>query len=63
MLQLTLCLLCNFACSLPSSDIFSRSTVSKNSFRDTIRVSKSLDPEQARCIVGPDLGPNILQRL
>ena len=29
----------------------------------TIRVSKSLDPDQARHFVGPDLGPNCLQRL
>ena len=28
-----------------------------------IRVSNSLDPEQARHCVGPDLGPNCLQRL
>ena len=35
----------------------------KNSFRNTIRVSKSLDPDQARCSVGPDLVPNCLQKL
>ena len=35
----------------------------KNSFRNTIRVSYSLDPDQARHFVGPDLGPNCLQRL
>ena len=29
----------------------------------TIRVSTSLDPDQVRCSVGPDLGPNCLQRL
>ena len=29
----------------------------------TIRVSNSLDPDQARHFVGPDLGPNCLQRL
>ena len=29
----------------------------------TIRVSKSLDPDQARHFVGPDLGPNSLQKL
>ena len=32
-------------------------------FRNTIRVSNSLDPDQARCFVGPDLDPNCLQRL
>ena len=29
----------------------------------TIRVSNSLDPDQAQHFVGPDLGPNRLQRL
>ena len=43
--------------------IFSKSTFSKNSFRNTIRVSNSLDPDQARHYVGPDLDPNCLQRL
>ena len=28
----------------------------------TIRVSNSLDSDQARLFVGPDLGPNCLQR-
>ena len=32
------------------------------SFRNTIR-SNSLDPDQTRCFVRPDLGPNCLQRL
>ena len=32
-------------------------------FYNTIRVSNSLDPDQARHFVGPDLGPNCLQRL
>ena len=31
--------------------------------RNTIRVSNSLDPDQAQQNVGPDLGPNCLQRL
>ena len=35
----------------------------KKSFRNTIRVSNSLDPDQARRFVGHDLGPNCLQRL
>ena len=30
---------------------------------NTVRVSNSLDPDQARSFVGPDLGPNCLQRL
>ena len=36
---------------------------SKKSCSNTIRVSNSLDPDQARCFVGPDLGPKCLQRL
>ena len=32
-------------------------------FFNTIRVSNSLDPDQARHFVRPDLGPNCLQRL
>ena len=31
--------------------------------RNTISVSNSLDPDQARHIAWPDLGPNCLQRL
>ena len=36
---------------------------SKNSFRNTIRVSNALDPDQAGYFVWPDLGPNCVQRL
>ena len=32
-------------------------------FFNTIRVSNSLDPDQALHFVGPDLDPNCLQRL
>ena len=39
--------------------IFLKSTFSKNSFRNTIRVSNSLDGQN----VGPDLGPYCLQKL
>ena len=42
---------------------FSKSTFSKNTSRNTIRVSNSMEPEQARQNVGPDLGLNCLQRL
>ena len=35
----------------------------KNSIKNTIRVSNSLDSDQARLFVGPDLGPNCLQML
>ena len=48
-----------FCCLL----IFSESAFLKNSFKNTIRVSNSLDLDQARHFVGPDLGPNCLQRL
>ena len=48
---------------LLSADFFSKSTFLKNSFRNTIRVSNSLGPDQARHFVRPDLGPNCLQRL
>ena len=48
---------------LSSAVFFSKSTFSKNSFRSTIRVSNSLDPDQSWCFVGPDLGPNRLQKL
>ena len=34
-----------------------------NSFRITIIVSNSLDPDQDQQNVGPDPGPNCLQRL
>ena len=43
--------------------IFSKSLFLKNSFRNTTRVSDSLDPDQARHFGGPDLGPNCLQKL
>ena len=46
-----------------SADFFSKSTFSKNSYRNTISVSNSLDPDQAWHFVRPDLGPNCLQRL
>ena len=43
--------------------IFSKSIFSKNSFWNIIRVSNSLDPDQALHFVGPDLGPNCLQSI
>ena len=48
---------------LSSACFFSKSTFLKNSFRNAIRMSSSLDPDQARHVVGPDLDPNCLQRL
>ena len=41
---------------------FFKITFFKNSFRNTARVSNSLEPDQARHVVGPDLGPSCLQR-
>ena len=32
-------------------------------FRKITRVSNSLDPDYARCLIEPNLGPNCLQRL
>ena len=45
--------------------LFSELTVYKkeDKIRSTIRVSNGLDPDQDRRSVGPDLGPNCLQRL
>ena len=48
---------CMLFCRL---DIFFKLTFSKKSFRNTIRVANSLEPDQ---IVEPDLGPNCLQRI
>ena len=49
----------NFSfCLLLSADFFSK----KNS-GILIKVSNSLDPDQDRHYVSPDLGPNCLQRL
>ena len=69
LLVLTLCMFSNL-CSvifhsfvLVCADFFSKLTYSKKSFRNTIRGSNSLDPDRDRHSVGPDLGPNCLQRL
>ena len=48
-----------FCCLL----FFKKSTFSKNSFRNTIRLSNSLDPDQAQQNVGPYLGSNCFQML
>ena len=52
-----------FMLFLSSADFFSKSTFSKNFFRNTICVAIRLDPDQARHYVRPDLGPNCLQKL
>ena len=48
--------------NLSSADFF-RINFLKNSFRNTIRVSNSLDPDQARLFVGPDLDPSCSKAL
>ena len=45
------------------SYLFSKLTFSKNSIRNTINVSSSLEPDQDRSCVGLDLGLNFLQKL
>ena len=42
---------------------FKINSLRKNSFRKSIRVSNSLNPDQARHFVEPDLESNCLQRL
>ena len=44
---------------LSSADPLFKINSFKNSFRNTIRESKSLDPDQDQQNVGPDLGSNI----
>ena len=58
-MDLTLCLYA----FLSSADFFFKSTFSKSSFGNTIRVPNGLDSDQARRYLGPDLSPNCLQRL
>ena len=53
----------NSACFSSSAGFFSKSTFLKNSFRNIVRVANSLAPDQARRFVGPDLGPDCLQKL
>ena len=61
-LVLTICLLGIFHdfCRLLN---FSKLTYSKYSFRNNIKVSDGLDPDQARRSVESDLSPSCLQRL
>ena len=51
----------NFHFLLSSADLFQNYIFQKNSFRNTIRVSNSLDLYQDRHSVGHDLDPNRLQ--
>ena len=59
----TRCPLGNFSCFCRLLIFSSKSTVLKSSFRDTIRMSNSLDTDQARHFVGPDLAPNCLKKI
>ena len=54
----TLCMLGNVACTLPSADFYQNQHFRRKSFRNTTRVSNSLDIWS-----GPNLGPNCLQKL
>ena len=47
---------------LSSADFFKINIFKKNSSSNNIRLSNGLDPDQERRSVGPDLGPNCLQR-
>ena len=58
-----LCLLGNFACIFAVCWYLLKSIFLKSYFRNTIRVSNSSDPDQARHLVGPDLVQNCLKRL
>ena len=55
-----LCLLGDCSCFSASTDFFFKSSVFTEK---PLSVSNSLDPDQARQNVGPDLGPNCLQWL
>ena len=52
----------NFSSFLSPADIF-QNIFSNRYFKNTFRVSNSLDPDQARHFVGPDLGPNGFAKL
>ena len=51
-----------FACFF-ADHFFKTNFFQKNSFRNTTRMSNSLDPDQAQHFVEPDLGLNCLQKL
>ena len=63
--ELTLCMLGNFSCLFVICGFvfYKINFFKKRNFRNTIRVSNSLDPDQASRFFRPDLGPNCLQRL
>ena len=57
------CLLSNLARFFVACLFFFKINISENSFRNTMRVSNSVDPDQAQHFVAPDLVPNCLKRL
>ena len=59
----THCILGNFSCFCRLLIFFKKQLFEKKSFRNTIGMSNSLDPDKARQFVGPDLGSNRLPRL
>ena len=62
--SLILCMLSNFQCfHCRLLMFFFKINCFKKLFRITIRVSNSLDPDQDRHFVGPDLGQKCFQRL
>ena len=60
---LTSCLQGKLHAFLLFAVFFSKSAFLKNFFRNSIRVSNILDPDQARHFLWPDLDPNSLQRV
>ena len=52
-----------FSCIFQSADFFQNHLFQKTLSGKIIRVSSSLDADQAPHFVGPDLGPNCLEML
>ena len=48
---------------VPCCFFSSKSTFSKNSLRNTIRLSNRLDPDQTRRFARPDMGPNYFSKV
>ena len=53
----------NFAPFLSSADFFFQKQRLQKKFRNSIRMSNGLDPDQDRHYVGPDLDQNCLKSL
>ena len=61
-ITINFCMLGNFSCFCCRQLTLFKLTFWKIIFRNTIRVSNGLDPDQDRHVVDPDLGPNCLHR-